>query len=287
MAMKTKITSFLFFFFVSVHFLVGQTVSDSLIITQIRWDITSIAEGLVCKQAEIPDLYAVPQHITVLEIDPKEYRFDLVVGDPKVETSVAGRSTDAVAAINGSYFNVKEGHSVCYLRKDKAVVDTTTTGEFNLRVTGAVRIRKGKIEVLPWNKEAEVSYRKKRGIVLASGPLMLNRGTICDFSSCGKGFIETKHPRSAIAQTKEGKVLLITVDGRFPGKAEGIRIPELAHLIRVLGGWNALNLDGGGSTTLWAAETTDNGVLNKLCDNKKYDNNGERKVANVICVYRK
>ncbi|MBR0560796.1 phosphodiester glycosidase family protein, partial [Neokomagataea sp. TBRC 2177] len=84
----------------------------------------------------------------------------------------------------------------------------------------------------------------------------------------------TRHPRSAVCQLKDGKVLLVTVDGRFKGKAEGIRIAELAHLLRILGGKNALNLDGGGSTTLWSASAPDNGVLNKPCDNRQYDNQG-------------
>ena len=44
---------------------------------------------------------------------------------------------------------------------------------------------------------------------------------------------------------------------RFPEQAGGVNIPELAHLIRVLGGEDALNLDGGGSTTLWLSGASD------------------------------
>lgn len=50
----------------------------------------------------------------------------------------------AIAAINGSYFDMKRGNSVCFLKVDRQVVDTTTLGEFARRVTGAVSIRKGK-----------------------------------------------------------------------------------------------------------------------------------------------
>jgi len=262
----------------------AQTPADSLVIVHTEWTITPMREGVVCRQAEIPSLYGVPQHISILEIDPKSYRFGIEVSFPKAETSVASRNAGAIAGINGSYFNVKEGTSICYLRRQKEVMDTTTTSEFNLRVTGAVEIHKGKISLIPWNRDIEVTYKKKRD-VLASGPLLLYKGDVCDFSSCGKGFVETKHPRSAIGRTSEGKVLLLTVDGRFPGQAEGISIPELAHLLGILGATEALNLDGGGSSTLWSSDAAENGVLNKLCDNKKYDNEGERKVANTICVY--
>ena len=120
--------------------------------------------------------------------------------------------------------------------------------------------------------------------ILASGPLMLKDGQVCDWNSCEPNFIRTKHPRSAVATTKDGKILLITVDGRFPEQAGGVNIPELAHLIRVLGGEDALNLDGGGSTTLWLSGASDNGVVNYPCDNGRFDHAGERKVPNILYI---
>lgn len=55
-----------------------------------------------------------------------------------------------------------------------------------------------------------------------------------------------------------------------------------AYLLRILKAHCALNLDGGGSTTLWV-----NGqVVNHPSDNKKFDNKGERKVHNIIAVRR-
>ena len=86
-------------------------------------------------------------------------------------------------------------------------------------------------------------------------------------------------PRSAVALTREGKILLIVVDGRRKGKAEGINIPELAHMIRILGGEDALNLDGGGSSTLWSGALPDKGIANTP------SGSAERKVANSLCVY--
>ena len=63
-------------------------------------------------------------------------------------------------------------------------------------------------------------------------------------------------------------------------------IPELAHLIRILGGKDALNLDGGGSTTLWLSGAADNGIVNYPCDNKRFDHVGERKVPNILYVHQ-
>uniref|UniRef100_UPI00359F139B phosphodiester glycosidase family protein n=1 Tax=Prevotella heparinolytica TaxID=28113 RepID=UPI00359F139B len=67
--------------------------------------------------------------------------------------------------------------------------------------------------------------------------------------------------------------------GRRKGKAEGISIPELTHMVRVLGGKDALNLDGGGSSTLWSSSLPDEGIANTL------SGKAERKVANSLCVY--
>lgn len=119
----------------------------------------------------------------------------------------------------------------------------------------------------------------EKGTVLASGPLMLKDGQVCDLSGTNRNFVDTKHPCSAVALTREGKILLIVVDGRRKGKAEGINIPELVHMIRILGGEDALNLDGGGSSTLWSGALPDKGIANTP------SGSAERKVANSLCVY--
>ena len=50
----------------------------------------------------------------------------------------------------------------------------------------------------------------------------------------------------------------------------------------MLGMTDAINLDGGGSTTLWTEKT---GVINHPYDNRKFDHDGERSVPNLIVVY--
>lgn len=264
----------------------GQTVSDSLAIVSAQWKIESPQKGIIHKYVSIPQLYQVPQSISLIEIDPGAgLKVGVTVSDKMRETSRMASEQGAIAAINGSYFDMKRGNSVCFLKVDRQVVDTTTLGEFARRVTGAVSIRKGKMKIISWNRQIEKQYKGKKGIVLASGPLMLKDGRYCDWSLCEKDFIRTKHPRSAVALTKDGKILFITVDGRFPKHAGGVSIPELAHLIRILGGKDAINLDGGGSTTLWLSGAPDNGIVNYPCDNKRFDHRGERTVPNILYVH--
>ena len=264
----------------------GQTVSDSLAIVSAQWKIESPQKGIIHKYVSIPQLYQVPQSISLIEIDPGAgLKVGVTVSDKMRETSKMASEQGAIAAIHGSYFDMKRGNSVCFLKVDRQVVDTTTLGEFARRVTGAVSIRKGKMKIISWNRQIEKQYKGKKGIVLASGPLMLKDGRYCDWSLCEKDFIRTKHPRSAVALTKDGKILFITVDGRFPKHAGGVSIPELAHLIRILGGKDAINLDGGGSTTLWLSGAPDNGIVNYPCDNKRFDHRGERTVPNILYIH--
>lgn len=68
-------------------------------------------------------------------------------------------------------------------------------------------------------------------------------------STSGNEFVTGRHPRTIVGWTADGEVLLATIDGRQPGYSEGLSLPEAADLMIQLGAVEALNLDGGGSTT--------------------------------------
>ena len=256
----------------------AQTKADSAAIVSAQWETSSPREGVTLKCAAIDHLYRGPQYISIVEVEPrKALRAGIALSAPPVPTSAMAQARKAVAAINGSYFNMRKGNSVCFLQMDGEVIDTTTTAELNLRVNGAVQIKKGRLRILPWSKQIEESYHGKND-VLASGPMLLQRGNISSWEACDSSFVHTKHPRSAVVVEKDGTTWFVTVDGRAPGHADGMSIPELAHLIRILGGHDALNLDGGGSTTLWL----EGNVVNHPSDNKQFDHAGERAVPNIL-----
>lgn len=263
----------------------SQTPEDSIAIVSAQWETSVSSEGIVHKRAAIPHLYKGNQYVNLVEMPYRQkFHYGIAVSEMK-PTSRLAQENQALAAINGSFYNMQKGNSVCYLRVGKEVVDTTTAQEFKLRVTGAVSVHKKKLKIFPWNPDVESKYHRKKGTVLASGPLLMDDGEVCSWEMCDSSFIATKHPRSAIFTTKDKKVVFITVDGRSKGNADGVSIPELAHLIRILGGEDALNLDGGGSTTLWMKGASDNGVLNCPSDNQKFDHRGERKIPNIIYAY--
>lgn len=88
-------------------------------------------------------------------------------------------------------------------------------------------------------------------------------------------FADRRHPRAAIARDKQGKVLIVVVDGRRPGYSDGMTLQELGDYLLAHGAVDALNLDGGGSTTL---------VMRGQIVNRPTDANGERPVANALLV---
>ncbi len=59
------------------------------------------------------------------------------------------------------------------------------------------------------------------------------------------------HPRTALCAGPDGRDMwLVVVDGRQEGFSEGMALDELAETMRGLGCWNAMNLDGGGSSVM-------------------------------------
>ncbi|BFH60590.1 phosphodiester glycosidase family protein [Paenibacillus azoreducens] len=91
------------------------------------------------------------------------------------------------------------------------------------------------------------------------------------------------HPRTAVGTKADGSVVLLEIDGRQPGFSEGVTLDELARIMKDMGVVNALNLDGGGSSTFIARMPgeRDRKLLNSPSDG------GERKTANGILLVNK
>ncbi|MFM7751519.1 MAG: phosphodiester glycosidase family protein [Opitutaceae bacterium] len=78
---------------------------------------------------------------------------------------------------------------------------------------------------------------------------------------------DKSHPRTAVGLDADGRQLfLLVIDGRRPGRSEGATLVELADWLVQLGAHEALNLDGGGSTTLVVEERSGPEVRNEPAD---------------------
>ncbi len=100
---------------------------------------------------------------------------------------------------------------------------------------------------------------------LEGGPLLVQAGEL-NLSGGFDGYImKAREPRTAVGLTPEGRVLLVTVDGRVPGHSKGIALAELAQLFLELGATEALNWDGGGSTTMMVGDELVSRVATGWC----------------------
>ena len=98
-------------------------------------------------------------------------------------------------------------------------------------------------------------------LVVGGGPRLLRAGRVA-VSARAEGFappqapgffgtfVAARQPRTLAGVCADGTILFATVDGRRPGWSAGMTLPEAARLMRSLGARDALNLDGGGSSTM-------------------------------------
>lgn len=97
-------------------------------------------------------------------------------------------------------------------------------------------------------------------------------------------FAPVRHPRTVVALGAGGRRLfLITVDGRQPDHSAGMTLRELARLSLALGATEALNLDGGGSTTMIVARRVGDSYRHQVV-NRPSDAQGERAVGNALAI---
>ncbi|MFD2442812.1 phosphodiester glycosidase family protein [Bacillus sp. CGMCC 1.16607] len=94
---------------------------------------------------------------------------------------------------------------------------------------------------------------KDASFMLASGPLLVQGGKVNMTIDPASPRATQRTARTAVAvDSTKNKVFFVTVDGRTPGYSEGMTLKEFATYLVSLGAYQAINLDGGGSTTLAA-----------------------------------
>ncbi len=157
----------------------------------------------------------------------------------------------------------------------------SASGKMREHLLGLIKIGT-KIKLLgkhssPTDFMASSAYGKSEDITNGV-PQLVKNGVIeitWEQEKSSKSFVETRHPRTAVAKLKDGKFLMVTVDGRQK-ESVGMNLRELAALLLELGATEAMNLDGGGSTTMF---------LNGKIVNTPSDKEGERKVSDAILVF--
>jgi hypothetical protein len=191
-----------------------------------------------------------------------------------VEVVLTGRSTSRVTAVDTSTTGVviPRGGAVLVARGSQARAELLA-----LEVGDTLR---ASVSLLPFHPAEAVGGR----------PLLLRDSTIAaEVDTEGQpGFATGRHPRTAVGIARGGRrLLLVVVDGRQKPYSDGMTLRELATLMRALGARDAINLDGGGSTTLVYADPDASaaGTRGALrIANRPSDATGERPVGDALAI---
>lgn len=250
------------------------------------WQWKDINGGMQYAYSQF-EMFSSTQSVSVLRYRAGHFRTE-VVSDPGLEdwrkepastTSGLAARHDAVAAINGSYFNMTTLYPTTFV-KDEWVREGETRQSEAFRADGIVAMKRHRVDIFRCQPEeygSEVGGYKE---ALSSGPVLIQDG-VTRTEWPASSFYTGRHPRTVIGTDGHGWVYMIVIDGRFPGQADGCTIAETAAIAELFGLTDALNLDGGGSSCLWINGV---GVISHPYDNHRFDHEGERVIPNAIIV---
>jgi len=279
------------------------------------WTAEQIAPGLVYKEFHgMEPTSGSAQHVYVADWDMSvsELELKFTYSPVAVVTSDVMKKYDALIAMNACY----EPASIV-LKVDGELISNMpnncvmTNPVFNWKNGGSVSMEGGKPKIsydAPGRDLGELRrfYASSTADnIFTSAPMLID-----DYRPVGESFAGyysanemkafdyedlrrhqgVRHPRTAVALTADNHFLMIVVDGRREGNSEGMTARELTRfLVKNFNPRYALNMDGGGSSTLCVEGLGDPNthVVNYPTGNKRYDHAGERKLYSHFCIVKK
>ena len=275
-------------------FSISAKNADSLTLVKAPRVELKLPKGATGFRVERVNIFNSNQTISVIRYSPKRLASTVVQPEKLTRLSVSAKANNALFGVNAGYWDVRIDKPSTFLKLNGEQISVTADFEKE-RVDGLVCIGKKNLVIDRCKAGEESAYAAKYDNILASGPVLIDENKSVDHEAYTKGMVDTaggkpvgafytytqRHPRTAIGTDKKGNVYLIVVDGRSKGNAEGVTIAELTKVCEWLGLRDALNLDGGASSSMWSANE---GTVSYPCRNKKFDHAGERKVSSVWLV---
>lgn len=212
---------------------------------------------------------AGPVRLSVLKIDLKQAEVAPVVARDRGKgfglerlSSMAAR-TGAIAGINGSFFSPRNKQPM-----DLLVVNGRWLSQSGRRPALVLK-DDGTASIVAPRQAQDMPLLQH---AVGGGPTLLRDGRMS--LAWWPRSIGGRAPRTAAGLTWDGKVLLVTIDGRSRNSV-GATIPEASRYMAALGAREAMNLDGGGSSTMVVGAR----VINRPSDGF------ERAVSNGLLIF--
>ena len=155
-----------------------------------------------------------------------------------------------------------------------------TDSSFKIPFASQVAVEPTKDSSAKFHYNTSALSKWKMQVAVGGGPVLLQHGNILisnnqEMKFGGKQGLTDKHPRTCMGYTNNGQLIIMVIQGRFPGIAEGVNLTQEAQLLKDIGCTEALNLDGGGSSCL---------LVNGKPTIKVSDKEGQRPVPAVFMI---
>lgn len=271
------------------------------------WVSDTLRTGLVWHNfTGIDGFSGEPQVINVLEFDLDQpgLRLSYEYYPDKEVLSEVARDTKAIAGTNASFgpphtFIRIDGETWCDIEIEHTHRDWWKH-EAAVLFDGVNNVRFLNFDGKP--AEAVEAYRNcTEPNILSGTPILIDNYQLPEwFLQSVKGYkaktstIRQRHPRTAIALTEDRHLLLVTVDGRWLGKATGMTCDELRRfLVKYFNPQYAMNMDGGGSSSMFVKGRgdEDTGIVSYPCEKTgetgegfEFDHTHERKLPTFFIV---
>jgi len=253
------------------------------------WSYRKIAPSIKFYKENFGRFHEGKQCLNILDIDMNDPKIGIKIAyaDGKLKkTSDFAKSQNAAIAINGSFFHPKQGGAVCYLKLDGRVI---TKSRIDLDDNYYINELDSAGIILDDNNLINIIARPDNGwdsltttpTILTAGPSLIINGSIQNHQI--HSFNSTKFSRTGLGMTRKKHLIIVVADGNSEDSA-GLTIAELTEVFAKLDCINAINLDGGGSSTMYIKGFPDNGIVNHPTDRKYYNSLGERSVADAIII---
>ena len=219
-------------------------------------------------------------HLLMLPID-KYKRLPVFIGyasDKLLSTSAMSGKCDAEAAVNGGFFDRDKGGSVCYFEICNRTISRTRPDSLkwakSRSVANGALVLFGNDSLVIEPARSDKYYEKSpsESAVMVAGPLLIYQSKLLPLPNVSLS--NDRNPRTCIGINNDF-IILATIDGRS-ATAAGMTLSEMQKFLLRLKCTSALNLDGGGSTTLWIKEQ---GIVNHPSDRE-----GERPVSDIVFI---